>query len=121
MGSGLRHNIAQLIRGKCEAPDALKAFLLAASSVYSFGATINRVAYQKGWRRTTTLPIPVVCVGNATWGGTGKTPMVEYIAKHYLKSGDVPLILTRVNSCNLILLFPSFFPPRAMETMNTFN
>jgi tetraacyldisaccharide 4'-kinase len=30
-----------------------------------------------------------------TWGGTGKTPMVEYLAHHFLSAGLSPLILTR--------------------------
>ena len=42
------------------------------------------------------LPIPVISVGNLTWGGTGKTPMVEYLARHFLAAQLCPLILTRV-------------------------
>ena len=39
------------------------------------------------------LPIPVISVGNLTWGGTGKTPMVEWISQYYLRSGVRPLVL----------------------------
>eukprot|EP00897_Mesotaenium_endlicherianum_P006014 jgi/Mesen1/5440/ME000271S04467 len=41
------------------------------------------------------LPVPVVSVGNLTWGGNGKTPMVEFLAHCYLAAGITPLILTR--------------------------
>ncbi|KAF8391536.1 hypothetical protein HHK36_023841 [Tetracentron sinense] len=41
------------------------------------------------------LPVPVVSVGNLTWGGNGKTPMVEFIALWFSKAGISPLILTR--------------------------
>ncbi|KAL6999272.1 tetraacyldisaccharide 4'-kinase, partial [Sarracenia purpurea var. burkii] len=41
------------------------------------------------------LPVPVISVGNLTWGGNGKTPMVEFIARWLDDSGISPLILTR--------------------------
>lgn len=44
------------------------------------------------------LPVPVISVGNLTWGGNGKTPMVEFIARFLLEAGISPLILTRVTS-----------------------
>lgn len=40
--------------------------------------------------------MPVISVGNLTWGGNGKTPMVEFIARWLAESGISPLILTRV-------------------------
>ena len=41
------------------------------------------------------LPLPVICVGNITTGGTGKTPAVVAIADHARKIGLSPCILTR--------------------------
>ncbi|XP_073115581.1 probable tetraacyldisaccharide 4'-kinase, mitochondrial isoform X5 [Elaeis guineensis] len=41
------------------------------------------------------LPVPVISVGNLTWGGNGKTPMVEFIARLLDEAGIGPLILTR--------------------------
>ncbi|CAA7394348.1 unnamed protein product [Spirodela intermedia] len=41
------------------------------------------------------LPVPVVSVGNLTWGGNGKTPMTEFVARIFLDTGMAPLILTR--------------------------
>ena len=35
-------------------------------------------------------------VGNVTWGGSGKTPMVEHLAQACLSQGRAPVILTRV-------------------------
>lgn len=40
--------------------------------------------------------MPVISVGNLTWGGNGKTPMVEFIALWLADSGISPLILSRV-------------------------
>lgn len=54
--------------------------------------------------------MPVISVGNLTWGGNGKTPMVEFIALCLADSGISPLILTRVPSFFLITYgFHSFF------------
>ena len=53
------------------------------------------------------LPVPVVSVGNLTWGGNGKTPMVEFIAMWLADCGLSPLILSRVFpflSVSIILL-----------------
>lgn len=41
------------------------------------------------------MPVPVISVGNLSWGGNGKTPMVEYIARFLVDAGISPLILTR--------------------------
>lgn len=45
---------------------------------------------------TVRLPVPVISVGNLTWGGNGKTPMVEFLAVWLAAMGSSPLILTRV-------------------------
>jgi tetraacyldisaccharide 4'-kinase len=45
--------------------------------------------------RPYTSPIPVICVGNFTAGGTGKTPLTLLIARHLGAIGQRPAILTR--------------------------
>ncbi len=40
-------------------------------------------------------PLPVICVGNFTAGGTGKTPLTAFIAAHLTARGAAPAILTR--------------------------
>eukprot|EP00276_Gloeochaete_wittrockiana_P008729 CAMPEP_0184652058 /NCGR_PEP_ID=MMETSP0308-20130426/9717_1 /TAXON_ID=38269 /ORGANISM="Gloeochaete witrockiana, Strain SAG 46.84" /LENGTH=310 /DNA_ID=CAMNT_0027086685 /DNA_START=171 /DNA_END=1103 /DNA_ORIENTATION=+ len=42
-----------------------------------------------------SLPVPVISVGNLSWGGTGKTPMTEYIVQMYARAGMRPLVLAR--------------------------
>lgn len=74
---------------------SLVPVLSVASSFYGFGILVRRLLYQLGILRRTRLPIPVISVGNLTWGGTGKTPMVEYLARHYLAECVSPLILSR--------------------------
>jgi tetraacyldisaccharide 4'-kinase len=39
--------------------------------------------------------LPVVCVGNLTAGGTGKTPLTIYLCEHCKVAGHEPVVLTR--------------------------
>jgi tetraacyldisaccharide 4'-kinase len=51
--------------------------------------------YQRGTFRSTALERPVISVGNMTAGGTGKTPLVEWISKTLAGAGKKVCILTR--------------------------
>lgn len=39
--------------------------------------------------------LPVICIGNLTLGGTGKTPMAMALARMLLQQGERPVFLTR--------------------------
>ena len=65
------------------------------SVVYRLGVGIRHAAYRRGWLKTRRLTRPVVSVGNLTVGGTGKTPLVAFLARALLKRGWTPGILTR--------------------------
>ncbi|HCI48689.1 MAG: tetraacyldisaccharide 4'-kinase [Alphaproteobacteria bacterium RIFCSPLOWO2_01_FULL_45_8] len=43
----------------------------------------------------TKVPVPVICVGNLTLGGTGKTPVSLFLATYFLKKGKKVGFLTR--------------------------
>lgn len=45
--------------------------------------------------RKKRLNLPVVSIGNITVGGTGKIPLIRYLANYYQKQGLKPLILLR--------------------------
>ncbi len=39
--------------------------------------------------------LPVICVGNLTAGGTGKTPLALLMAEYLVSRGEIPVFLTR--------------------------
>ncbi|HEX3275092.1 MAG TPA: tetraacyldisaccharide 4'-kinase [Gemmatimonadales bacterium] len=78
-------------------PDARLArlALLPASGLWRLAMDARRAAYGRGWLPTHDLPLPSVAVGNLTVGGSGKTPIAVWIARHYVSRGLVPGILLR--------------------------
>lgn len=40
-------------------------------------------------------PVPIVSIGNLSVGGTGKTPLVDWVVKYYLSIGCKPAIISR--------------------------
>lgn len=65
------------------------------SAVYSAAAAWRRRRYALDASRRRRLERPVISVGNLRVGGSGKTPLVEYIARLLLQSGERPAVLTR--------------------------
>lgn len=62
---------------------------------YRLGLRAVEFAYRKGILKKRRLGVPVVSVGNLTWGGTGKTPLVMYLARAFEKMGRRVAVLTR--------------------------
>ena len=69
--------------------------LLPLSLVFCSLVWLRRVLYRLGVLRSTRFPVPVIVVGNLTVGGTGKTPLVIWLADFLRQSGYRPGIVTR--------------------------
>ena len=65
------------------------------SPLYSLLMRTREHLYRKRFLPVTTCTVPVVSVGNLTMGGTGKTPVVQYIARLLKEKGRQPAIISR--------------------------
>ena len=63
--------------------------------VYLVIVRARRHCYRRGWLRTAAAPVPVIVVGNITVGGSGKTPMVIWLARHLCSRGLHPGVISR--------------------------
>lgn len=74
----------------------MKSLILPPLSVLYSAVTRTRLSlYRRGTFHATKLPRPVISVGNITTGGTGKTPLVEWVARTLSAAGKKVCILTR--------------------------
>lgn len=69
--------------------------LLPLSWLFRALVALRRAAYHHGWLRSERLPVPVVVVGNITVGGSGKTPLVIWLAQFLRAQGYRPGIISR--------------------------
>lgn len=65
------------------------------SVIYGSVSGARRFAYARNLLRSTSLACPVIVVGNLTVGGTGKTPLVCWLAEQLTQLGHRPGIVTR--------------------------
>jgi tetraacyldisaccharide 4'-kinase len=70
-------------------------WLMPLSTLYGTVSAVRRFAYGRNLARSTRLTCPVIVVGNLTVGGTGKTPLVCWLAEHLTGRGFRPGVVTR--------------------------
>jgi tetraacyldisaccharide 4'-kinase len=63
--------------------------------LFSDAVKFRKFLYRLGVLKKHTLPVPVIIVGNITVGGTGKTPLIIWLAQFLKDSGFKPGIISR--------------------------
>ncbi len=69
--------------------------LLPLSWIFLVIISVRKSLYRLGWLKSTRLSVPVIVVGNITVGGTGKTPLVIWLAEQLQLAGFTPGIISR--------------------------
>src|ERR1041385_8713543 len=103
----------------------VRALLFICSKLYQVGFKIHRWLINVRILRDETLGVQVIAIGNLTWGGTGKTPVVEKFARELRDQGRNVAILSRgyrskpppllERLMNKILLREDTTPPRVVS------
>jgi tetraacyldisaccharide 4'-kinase len=91
-------SITDLINGKPPEglEDLLTSLVLSAGRpFYKAGLSLHRALYNKGIKKVNRLSTQVVCIGNLTWGGSGKTPVTILAARLLSEAGKKVVILSR--------------------------
>ena len=74
---------------------SLASVLYAISLFYGVGQKLREFAYRQGLMPSRKLPCKVICIGNITAGGTGKTPMTMHVAQAMKQLGYKTAIVSR--------------------------
>ena len=84
-------SLEQLWHGK----HPLVYLLLPLSWIYAALIDIRRFAYMAGILPVQQVDVPVIVVGNITVGGTGKTPLIIWLADYLKAKGMKPGVISR--------------------------
>jgi tetraacyldisaccharide 4'-kinase len=90
---------------------------------YYSAMSLRNLFYDTGVFHTHQLPLPIVSVGNLTLGGTGKSPLVAWLARFFLEHNRQPGIISRgyaqsVNGVNDEFLELAFHLPSVPHRLN---
>ena len=86
-----------LVSGRCRGAGAslLRGLLRLAEFPYATAARWRNRRYDTGRAEVLRVGVPVVSVGNLTVGGTGKTPLVRWIARWLVDRGVRVALVSR--------------------------
>ena len=94
--SGIESYLLAVARGRPGLmPTLLRGLLSAMAPVYCIGLELFLLPYHLGIRKRHRLPCPVLCIGNLTTGGTGKTPMTQAVCRLLHAAGRRVVVLSR--------------------------
>lgn len=81
--------------GRLAQRGGLVEFLRVPGALFGVGARARGALYDRGLLRAHRAFAPVISVGNLSVGGTGKTPMIAWLARHLAGLGRRPGIVSR--------------------------
>ena len=70
----------------------INKWLYPVSWIYGAGVWLRNKLFDWGYYKERSFNLPVICVGNLTVGGTGKTPHTEYLIRLLQKSYQVAVL-----------------------------
>src|SRR3954467_6899225 len=87
----------RVISGKAHGPGpaALRCALGIVEPFYAWASALRNVLYDTNACKSRNPGRPVISVGNITTGGTGKPPVVRWLAERFQRIGLRPAILMR--------------------------
>jgi tetraacyldisaccharide 4'-kinase len=86
-----------LVSGRRHGPaaSALRGLLRVVETPYTIAVTYRNRRFDSGHNPVHRVAAPVICVGNLTLGGTGKTPLVKWLARYLESLGARVAIVSR--------------------------
>lgn len=72
-----------------------QALLIPISWLFGSISSLRRIFYKLGIFRQHHLDVPIIIIGNISVGGTGKTPLVIWLAEQLHKAGYHPGVISR--------------------------
>ena len=85
--SARRNRFAQWLTSRWYGPRRPPLLLLPLSLLFGTAVAVRRWLYTHGLLRSVRLPVRVVVVGNIAVGGSGKTPVVAWLADELRRRG----------------------------------
>lgn len=85
ISGGQRGLVAALLRG----------LLWSLTPLYGLGMRLRNLAFNQGWKKSSPAPLCVISIGNLTTGGTGKSPLVIWLAGQLRARGRRVCVLSR--------------------------
>lgn len=76
-------------------PSLIRAGLRSVEPFYASATRLRNRLFEHGLKKSHDLGRATVSVGNLTTGGTGKTPVVQWLAKRLIEQGKKPAVLLR--------------------------